>query len=84
MIATRRNYMWPLIVIAVGGLWLLVVADVFPDAVADLLKRAWPALLILFGYDVLFGRRRLPVARWTSTSYVILSSSSRDRPSMRS
>ena len=65
MIATRRNFLWPLIVIAVGGLWLLVVADVFPDAVDDLLKRAWPALLILFGYDVLFGRRRVPVARWT-------------------
>lgn len=65
MIATRRNFMWPLIVIAVGGLWLLIVADVFPDAVADLLKRAWPALLILFGYDILLGRRRLSLARWT-------------------
>lgn len=71
MIATRRNLMWPLIVIVVGGVWLLAVADVFPDAVLDLLKRAWPALLILFGLDVLFGRRRLPVARWTVDTSLI-------------
>jgi hypothetical protein len=71
MIATRRSLMWPLIVIAVGGVWLLVVADVFPDAVDDLFKRAWPALLILFGFDVLFGRRRLPVARWSVDTSLI-------------
>jgi hypothetical protein len=56
--------MWPLIVIAVGGLWLLMVAGALPEAVGDLLVRAWPALLILFGFDVLLGRRRLRVSRW--------------------
>lgn len=65
MIAARRNYMWPLLVMMVGAMWLLVVADVFPAAIDDLLARAWPGLLVLFGYDIVFGRRRLPVARWT-------------------
>jgi hypothetical protein len=64
MTATRRNVMWPLITIAAGGLWLLMVAGAVPDTAGDLLVRAWPALLILFGFDVLLGRRRLRVARW--------------------
>ena len=58
---TRRNVLWPLIIMAVGGIWLLKVADAFPDAVDDILARAWPALLILFGFDVLLGRRRLRI-----------------------
>lgn len=62
---TRRNVMWPLLIIAIGSLWLLKVAGAVPDAVGDILLRAWPALLILFGFDVLFGRRRLRVRRLT-------------------
>jgi hypothetical protein len=61
---TRRNVLWPLIIMVVGGIWLLKVADAFPDAVDDILVRAWPVLLILFGFDVLFGRRRLRLWRW--------------------
>ncbi len=61
---TRRNVLWPLIIMVVGGIWLLKVADAFPDAVDDILARAWPALLILFGFDVLLGRRRLRILRW--------------------
>lgn len=71
MIATRRNFMWPLLVITIGSVWLLVVADVLPAAVDDLMARAWPSLLILFGYDIVFGRRRLPVARWTVDTSLI-------------
>ncbi len=64
MTTTRRSLMWPLIVIAVGSIWLLMVAGAFPEAVGDILLRAWPALLIIFGFDVLLGRRRLRVLRW--------------------
>ncbi len=63
MTTTRRNVMWPLLVMAVGSIWLLKVAGAVPDAVGDILLRAWPALLILFGFDVLFGRRRLRLSR---------------------
>jgi hypothetical protein len=63
MTTTRRNVMWPLLVMAVGCIWLLKVAGAVPDAVGDILLRAWPALLILFGFDVLFGRRRLRLSR---------------------
>ena len=64
MTTTRRSVMWPLIVIAVGSIWLLMVAGAFPEAVGDILLRAWPALSIIFGLDVLLGRRRLHVLRW--------------------
>jgi hypothetical protein len=63
MINTRRDLMWPLIVIALGSIWLLMTAGALPEATGDILLRAWPALLILFGFDVLFGRRRLRIWR---------------------
>ncbi len=60
---TARHLMWPLLVIALGGLWLLSLANAFPDAAGDLLGRVWPALLVLFGFDVLLGRRRVWLGR---------------------
>jgi hypothetical protein len=75
MTTTRRNVLWPLMIMAVGGIWLLMVADAFPDAVDDILTRAWPALPVLFGFDVLFGRRRLHIWRWrveTSLAGVVI------------
>jgi hypothetical protein len=63
MTITRRNVMWPLLVIATGSIWLLMVAGAVPKAIGDILLRCWPALLILFAFDVLFGRRRLRVRR---------------------
>ncbi len=64
MTTARRNLLWPLMVIAVGCIWLLMVAGAFPDAIDDILKRSWPVLLVLFGVDVLVGRRRVRLARW--------------------
>jgi len=63
MTTARRRVMWPLLIVALGTVWLLAVAGAIPGAVSDLLQRAWPALLILFGFDVLLGRRRLPLGR---------------------
>jgi cbb3-type cytochrome oxidase subunit 3 len=65
MTSTRRSFMWPTIIIAVGCIWLLMTAGAFPEAVGDILVRAWPALLIIFGFDVLVGRRRLRVSGLT-------------------
>lgn len=61
MTVTRRSVMWPVLIIAIGCVWLLHIAGTFPEAVGDLLLRSWPALFLLFGLDVLFGRRRLRV-----------------------
>ncbi|MBI5960575.1 MAG: hypothetical protein HY866_17685, partial [Chloroflexi bacterium] len=63
MTTTRRNVMWPLLVIAGGSIWLLMVAGAVPEAVGDILLRSWPVLLILFAFDVLFGRRRVRARR---------------------
>lgn len=63
MTPTRRNLMWPLLLALVGGLWLLVTVELVPEAIGDILLRAWPLLLILFGLDLLAGRRTIHVAR---------------------
>lgn len=62
MTGARRNLLWPMIVMAVGSVWLLLTAGAFPEAVGDLLLRSWPVLVILFGLDVLIGQRRVAVA----------------------
>jgi len=59
MIAARRNFLWPLLILALGVVWLFVTTDAVPDAFADLLQRAWPALLVLIGLEALLGRRQL-------------------------
>ncbi len=71
MKTTPRSVMWPLVMIGVGGFWLLTVVGAFPPAVEDVLRRAWPALLILFGYDALFGRRRVRLGRWHVDSSLV-------------
>ncbi len=63
MTVARRQIMWPLLIMAIGTVWLLAVAGIIPDAVRDLLRRAWPALLFLFAFDALVGRKRLRVGR---------------------
>lgn len=65
MTTARRNLMWPVLIMALGGIWLLMTAGAVPDAVGDILLRAWPALLVVFGLDVLFGRNRMKLGRWT-------------------
>jgi hypothetical protein len=64
MTTSRRNLLWPTIMIVVGLLWLLMVMGTLPEAAGDILLRAWPALLVIFGFDVLVGRRRVRLGRW--------------------
>jgi hypothetical protein len=64
MTAARRSVMWPLIIMVVGAIWLLMVAGAFPPAIGDILLRSWPALLVLFGFDVLIGRRKLRIGQF--------------------
>lgn len=60
-----RNLFGPLLVIVLAGAWQVAALDLVPEA--DLLS-FWPALIIIFGVSLLFGRRR------TSTEEI-------DRPS---
>lgn len=62
MTTAHRNLLWPLLVVALGAIWLLIALDVVPEAVGDLLARAWPALLVLLGLELLVGRRRIALA----------------------
>jgi len=63
MTVARRNFIWPLLILALGAVWLLITIDAVPQAVGDLLRRAWPALLVLIGLQALVGSRQLAVGR---------------------
>lgn len=53
MSAARRNFLWPLLILAVGLLMWLVATDVLPANVGDLMERSWPILLIIFGLNAI-------------------------------
>lgn len=55
MNANRPNFTWPVLVIGVGIIVLLINANALPEAYGDLLVRAWPVLLVMFGLNVLLG-----------------------------
>ncbi len=63
MNANRPNFTWPVLVIGVGIVVLLINANALPEAYGDLLVRAWPTLLIIFGLNVLLGGR-IRYANW--------------------
>lgn len=63
MNANRPNFTWPVLVIGVGIIVLLINANALPEAYGDLLVRAWPVLLIMFGLNVLLGGR-IRYANW--------------------
>lgn len=63
MTTARPNFVWPVLIIGVGIAMLMISADVIPDAYGDLLIRAWPVLLLMFGLNVLLAGR-LRYANW--------------------
>lgn len=56
----RTNFLWGLIALAVALLILLQSLNIIPPGVADLLGRAWPALLVIAGLSI-FLRDRLRI-----------------------
>lgn len=61
--SNRPNFTWPVLIIGVGIVVLLINAEALPDAYGDLLVRAWPVLLVMFGLNVLLGGR-IRYANW--------------------
>jgi len=53
----RGGFVWPLILITAGVIFLLNNLEVLSWGVWDALWRLWPLLLIAIGLDILFGRR---------------------------
>lgn len=52
-----RSLFWPIILIAIGVIWLLGNMGVISSANLIVLLRLWPLILIVVGLDLLFGRR---------------------------
>lgn len=63
MTQSRSNLIWPVLIIGIGIVMLLISANVIPEAIGDLLIRSWPALLIIFGLNILLAHR-FPIANW--------------------
>jgi LiaI-LiaF-like transmembrane region/N-terminal domain of toast_rack, DUF2154 len=53
----RGGFAWPLILIALGVIFLLNNLGVLSWSVWDVIWRLWPVLLIAIGLDILVGRR---------------------------
>jgi hypothetical protein len=53
----RGGFVWPLILITLGVIFLLSNLGMLSWNVWDLIWRLWPVLLIAIGLDILFGRR---------------------------
>ena len=63
MTQSRSNLIWPVLIIGIGIVMLLISANLIPEAIGDLLIRSWPALLIIFGLNILLSQR-FPIANW--------------------
>ncbi|MBC8098613.1 MAG: hypothetical protein H7Y11_04165 [Armatimonadetes bacterium] len=57
----RRNVLWGVIAAGVAAAWLLLTLEVLPPGIADVLGRAWSAVLVLLGFSLLL-RNRLPLS----------------------
>ena len=66
-----QSLLWPLLLLALGGVALLLGLEAFPPAVADLIGRAWPVILVLAGLVVFLDQSGL--RRWAAPLAVLVS-----------
>jgi hypothetical protein len=57
----RRNLLWGIIAVTAAGILLLRTLELIPDGLYDLILRALPVLLVLFGLTLLL-RNRAPLS----------------------
>jgi hypothetical protein len=57
MPVTRPSLLWPLLLIGLGALLLLQTLGLLPASLWAALAQLWPLLFIVFGLDLLIGRR---------------------------
>ena len=51
---TYRSFLWPILLIGVGVIWLLSSLGIIPSANLAALVSLWPLILIVIGLDLLF------------------------------
>jgi Putative adhesin len=57
MISRRLSIVWPLLIVVAAVVWLMQAVGTLPAAIADLIGRGWPIILVLVGLMLLLGRR---------------------------
>jgi predicted membrane protein len=67
-----RSLFWPIVLIAIGVIWLLSNAGVISRENLVVLLRLWPLLLIVIGLDLLFGRKSPAVSAVIGVGAVVL------------
>jgi len=68
----RPSLFWPLVLIAIGTIFLLSNLGILPPNAIDLMWRFWPLILIIIGVDILLGRRSAIGSIITSLLTIIL------------
>ncbi len=66
-----QGLLWPLLLLALGGVALLLGLEAFPPAVADLIGRAWPVILVVAGLVIFLDQSGL--RRWAAPLAVVVS-----------
>ena len=67
-----RSLFWPIVLIAVGVIWLLGNLGIISGANIVVLLRLWPLLLIIVGLDLLFGRQSPVIGALIGIGAVVL------------
>ena len=55
----RKGFVWPLILIFVGSIFLLNNLEILPWGIWDNLWKFWPIILVLIGFNMIFGESGL-------------------------
>jgi len=67
-----RSLFWPIVLIAIGIVWLMGNLGLISAANIGVLFRVWPLLLIIVGLDLLFGRQSPTVGAAIGIGAVVL------------
>ncbi len=70
--SSYRSLFWPIVLIAIGVVWLMGNAGVLTSANVYALLRLWPLLLIVIGLDLLFGRQSPVIGALIGVGAVVL------------
>ncbi|NWF71080.1 MAG: hypothetical protein HXY40_18510 [Chloroflexi bacterium] len=68
----QRSLFWPLVLIAIGGLWLLNEFNIISGANIAMLLRLWPLMLIVIGVELLLRGRYPQLSTYLGIGAVVL------------
>lgn len=65
-----KSIFWPVLLIAVGSVWLLHSLEIVSTASLNVLGQLWPVLLIAIGLEMLYGRQNPRLASFAAVAVI--------------